>query len=225
MKGRESIVFFLLLLVFSSASPTQGAQKIRLVISMEVNQAVYRQTSFGEPPQIAIWLEKPGENRIRTIWVAKRSGRRWWKGKVECPTALPYWESRHRLESSEYRERRLLKRFIDAISGATPTGGRFSVETEVDFGQIWHYFVEVNLSGDFNPAFPAYLDDGTPDSEMNGQPSLVYKGVIKARPGAVAGAEVIGRSDQWVPVDTLIEDLTGMTTALEIITDLKAHCR
>ncbi len=225
MRVKRLITVCLILVFLWPTLPLGGNQKLRLVITMLIDKENYLQTSFGEPPQLAVWLEDPSGSIIRTVWVAKRSGRSWWKGKVECPTALPYWESRHRLEKSGFRQRSLLRRFVDAVSGATPTGGRFFVETDVRAGESWHFFVEVNLSADFNRDFPAYLDDGTPDDEMNGQPSLVYRGTITARQGAAAGAVIIGRTDQWVPVDTLIEDLSGMTTALEIISDLKAYCR
>ena len=51
---------------------------------LSVNRNVYIYTNFGEPPQIAIWLEYPDSNFYRTVWVTHRSGKNDWEGKVEC---------------------------------------------------------------------------------------------------------------------------------------------
>lgn len=215
-----------LVLCLAGMSPAQmvspKAETVRLHVTMIVDKEVYLKTDFGEPPQIAVWMEQPETGKIRTVWVARRSGRRWWKGKVECPVALPYWESRHKREKSDYQERGLLKRFIDAISGATPTGGPFGVETPVAAGETWQFFVEVNLSADFNRDFPSQLMDGTPDTEVNGQPSLIYRGVIRTEPGQSAEATLLGRTDQWAAVDRIIPDLAGITTARDILSNIRA---
>jgi hypothetical protein len=191
---------------------------------MQVHRDVYLQSDFGEPPQIAVWLENIESGAVRTVWVARRAGRRWWKGKVECPTALPLWESRHRNERSGFKARGLLKRFIDAITGATPTGGLFETRVHVPRSSRWTCFVEVNVSGDFNRDFPSQLDDGTPDTEVNGQPSLIYRGVIQADPEASGSAELAGRTDQWLPVNRMIEDLSGITSASEVVTNIRMQC-
>ena len=219
-------IFLVSLLVAGVASAVwpASAEKVKLTVSMEVDRDVYLNTLYGEPPQIAVWLEQPKTGKIRTIWVARRAGRRWWKGKVECPVALPYWESRHRHEKSDYKGRGLLKRFIDAVSGATPTGGPFTVEIDLNAGETWDFYVEVNLSADFNAAFPQRRDDGLPDPEVNGQPSVIYKGRIETLPGQKARAVLVGRTDQWEAVDELIVDLEGITTAREIVRRVAASC-
>ncbi len=219
-----ALVFSLLFLVLSGLSYGQRAEKVRLVFSMNINKDIYLDTVFGEPPQIAVWLEQSEGRVMRTVWVARRAGRRWWKGKVECPVALPYWESRHRQEKSEYKARGLLKRFVDAVTGATPTGGPFSVDLEMKAGEVWDFFIEVNLSADFNAAFPQRDETGLPDPEVNGQPSIIYMGKITALPGRKAVAKLIGRSDQWAPVDELLPDLEGITTAREILSNVEARC-
>jgi hypothetical protein len=201
-----------------------GSKQVEIEFSMDVDRDVYKYSNYGEPPQLAIWLEQPETGKIRTVWVARRSGRRLWKGKVECPTALPYWESRHNKEKSAYRQRGLLERLVDAISGATPKGGTFKARVELPLGSKWEYYIEMNVSGDYNYDFPSCLEDGTPDPEGNGQPSLIYKGIIKATPGNSCIPELIGRTDQWIAVDHIIEDLKGITNAKKVLSNINVSC-
>ncbi|MFZ5519518.1 MAG: hypothetical protein ACOY90_23030 [Candidatus Zhuqueibacterota bacterium] len=195
-----------------------------LEFSVVVDRDVYEYTNYGEPPQMAFWLERPETGDIRTVWVSHRTGRRQWKGKVECPVALPFWESRHALEKSNFRERHLLQRLLDAITGATPQGGVFSVKTTAPENSHWDYFIEVNLSGDFNAAFPSQRDNGEPDHEGNGQPSLIFKGRMEATPGVSHAPELIGRTDQWVAIDSIITDMAGITSARKILRNIQVNC-
>ena len=216
------LTLFLLPLQPARAFPsgiTDNAVEIR--VSMHVNRDIYLQTNYGDPPQLAVWKECVNTGQIKTIWVANRAGRRWWTGKVECLVALPFWESRHQHESGDYKKRGLLKRLIDAITGATPTGGIFTVSSQAENGGVWDVFIEVNVSADFNAAFPYWRSDGFPDHEGNGQPSLVYKARIEASPGLSVKPELAGRTDHWEPVDTLITDLSGITTAKKVLSDLR----
>ena len=94
----------------------------------------------------------------------------------------------------------------------------------MDRGSKWVCFVEVNLSGDFNGDFPFRDTNGMPDPEINGQPSLIYQGKIKAIPNQIGYLKLIGRTDQWVAVDHIIKDLSGITTAKNAITNLLVTC-
>jgi hypothetical protein len=202
-----------------------GENQVILEFLMNVDRDVYEMTDFGEPPQIAVWLESHDKKKMRTVWVARRSGRRLWKGKFECPTALPLWESRHKNERSSYKERGLLKRLVDAISGATPKGGVFKTRVVIREGTGWHCFVEINLSGDFNRNFPYRDKNGMPDPHINGQPSLIYSGSIQAVPGRKRDLRLVGRTDQWVPVGHIISDLDGITTARHAVTEIRVVCK
>jgi hypothetical protein len=196
------------------------SNSVTLEFSLFVNQNEYELTNYGEAPQIAIWLENKDSNQVRTVWVSHRAGKNDWKGKVECPIALPYWNSRHHFEKSGFRERNFITRVIDAITGATPTGGKFTQEIIVPKNSCWDYFIEINVSGDYNVAFPYWSKDGMPDSEGNGQPSIVYKGKIIADGHSSSLPELIGRTDQRHPVDKLITDLTGLTTAKNLLSEI-----
>ncbi len=198
---------------------------VMLEFKMDVNRDVYDYTTYGEAPQIAIWLEHPDSGHIRTVWVSNRSGRNQWKGKVECPVALPYWESKHRFEKSEFGERNLVERLIDSITGATPTGGEFRTSIHVPLNSQWKYYIEVNASGDYNRYFPYWSKDGLPDSEGNGQPSIVYHGMISGESGNISEPQLAGRSMQRQPVDSLITDLDGITTAGDLLSGIEVLCR
>jgi len=84
--------------------------------------------------------------------------------------------------------------------------------------------VEVNASGDFNPAFPRLSETGGSDRYGNGQPSLVYIGQIKARVGTASNPQLVGCTEQHEPVDRIDEDLTGITTARELLHRIAVTC-
>jgi len=223
---RVFILIFLLVgsgRILSREMPEE-AKKVDLKFSMQVHEDVFEMTNFGEPPQIAIWLENPLTGDVRTVWVARRSGRRLWKGKFECPTALPIWQSRHKNEKSKYKARGLLKRLVDAISGATPDGGVFQTTVQVAAGTSWNCYIEVNVSADFNTAFTYRDKNDMPDPQVNGQPSLIYFIKITARSGSQAHLKLIGRSRQLYASDKIIADTSGITTAKDVVTDLKVEC-
>ena len=201
------------------------SNSVVLEFSIFVNQDEYELTNYGEAPQLAIWLENRDSTQVRTVWVSHRAGKNDWKGKVECPVALPYWNSRHRFEKSEFQERNFIKRVIDAITGATPTGGKFTKKILVPKNSRWDYFIEINVSGDYNLSFPYWSKDGMPDSEGNGQPSIVYGGKIIGDGRSTSNPKIIGRTKQKHKVDVLIHDLTGITTATNLITVIKVFSK
>ena len=219
-----SAFIFFFMLQAESFGIEKKTSDVVLEFKMNVDRKIYRHTNYGEPPQIAVWLEQPENEKIRTVWVSHRTGRQQWKGKVECLTSLPYWESRHKKEKSSFKERSIFKKLIDALTGATPKGGEFIVKTSVPEGSIWEYYIEVNLSGDFNVNFPSSLENGEPDPDGNGQPSLIYKGIIEVKNGNTDIPEIIGRTDQWIPVDTIITDLSGITSAMKIFSSVQIIC-
>jgi hypothetical protein len=194
---------------------------LTLEFTLDVIRNTYEYTTYGEPPQLAIWIEHSDSDFIQTVWVSNRAGKNEWKGKVECPVALPYWDSRHKFEKSGFRERNIFERLVDAISGATPTGGEFSTSVKIPECSRWSYFIEVNASGDYNRDYSYWSKDGLPDSEGNGQPSIIYRGYIEADSTNISVPELIGRTLQRVPVDSVIPDLAGITTAKELIQNIE----
>ena len=199
-------------------------EKAELIFSIKLNNEIYRQSDWGEPPQIAIWLESPDGSVIRTVFVTYRAGFGHWVDKVECPVALPYWISRWNRETKTTGAPSFNTHVPDAVTGATPKL-EFTASTRVKPGSDWFYFIEVNVSGDFNKYFPSMRKNGEPDPQGNGQPSIVYKGQINAANSDVSTPQIIGRTEQWQPVDYLIADMNGITTAKALLSEIRISCR
>lgn len=189
-----------------------------LKFELELNPEMYRLSNFGEPPQMALWLESKDGLEIRTLWVSNRLARGVWVGKVVCPTALPYWISRRDIEKGGSIPS-FLKPLPDGITGATPKA-TLEVYANVDQGSEWIYFLELNVSGDYNSTFTSSRPNGNPDPDGNGQPSLIYTGSIKATRGWADTARVVGRTDQMVATSEILPDLAGFTTASHVLKSL-----
>jgi len=193
----------------------------RVIFNITVDQKVYEDSSnFGEPPQIAIWLENPETSKIKTVWVSYRSGSGDWVGKVECPVALPYWYSRFNKEMNTSGPPSFQNPAPVAVTGATPKTD-LKVKCSMPSRGIWEYFIEVNVSADFNRTFSSETSQGVPDQHGNGQPSLIYKGLIDAANAKITEPELIGRTDQYYPTDKINPDLQSITTAKNLIKSIE----
>ena len=80
--------------VITGEHPGQAVLQISLIL----NKEVYQKTNYGEPPQLAVWLEDPHSGAIQTVWVSYRMGTGRWAGKAECSVCLPFWAGRYHLE-------------------------------------------------------------------------------------------------------------------------------
>ena len=194
-----------------------------LNFSLDINKTIYQKTNFGDPPQLAIWIKDPESKITRTVWVSHRAGKNDWKGKVECPVALPFWQAQTVISKRHSDDQRKKIVSIDAPSGATPVAGRFSADIKVPRESEWEYYIEVNVSADYNHSFPYWSKEGLPDSEANGQPSLVYAGRIKADGISSNIPELIGRTQQRRAVDSLSAELEGITSAKRLIENIEVR--
>ena len=127
----------------------QKDKTVNIQFKMSINRNVYIYTNYGEPPQIAIWLENSDSSFYRTVWVTNRAGKNDWIGKVECLVALPYWD--HRRQTIQKSQP--LPKEVDGYSGPTPKGGEFVATIKVSECSQWKYYIEVNASGDYNDYF------------------------------------------------------------------------
>jgi hypothetical protein len=209
----------------SDKSVSSDSNRVNLEFSFDINKEIYQKTNFGDPPQIAIWIKSPDSNKTKTVWVTYRAGKNDWKGKIECPVALPFWEAETGLASRIFDSLDERKSEFDAVTGATPMKGRFSAGIKVSRYSSWEYFVEVNVSADYNQSFPYWSKEGLPDSEANGQPSLVYTGRITADGNSRDIPILIGRTEQRNVVDTLSSDLSGIMTAKHLIGNIQVRSR
>jgi hypothetical protein len=197
---------------------------VTLKFSLKLDPDVYGASYFKKPPQFAVWLEDSSKKIIRTVWVTYYTGTGEWGPGIVRPVSLPYWVSCWNLETKSLGDPTPKNPVVDAVTGATPRTV-FVVETEVEAGSIWDYFIEVNVSGDYNDSFGARKKDGTPDENGNGQPSIIYKGRITAVPGNQSSPRLAGRTDQWQSVDYIITDMKGITTAKDLFSEIKVSCQ
>ncbi len=190
----------------------KGKAILRFIFQFDKD--VYLNSIYGEPPQLSVWLEDSSGGKIQIIYVTHRGGMNDWIGKINCPVALPYWESRLKSNS---KEGKINRSELDAVSSATTKTGSLSVEALLDTGSVWTYYIEANVAGDYNNSFAPYLKNGIIDSEGNGQPSIVYREKIKILKNNKSEPILIGRTFQTTVKDTLSRDLSGITTAKDVI--------
>ena len=205
----------------STTDPTP--ETVTLLFQIELNQQVYENSTWGDPPQMAVWLQDETDQSIRTVAVTHRTGAGDWEGKVECSIALPCWVTFYNRETGTQGPPTWDHPAADAITCATPHA-KLNATTKVPRGMQWKYFVEVNVSGDYSIHFPHMSEDGFSDRYGNGQPSLVYRGSIKAIEGSTSQPELWGRTDQHIPVTTLNRDLQPITTAKELLQTIAVSC-
>lgn len=234
MSRNLPFVLLIVLAVIASGSchRTPGSQTVReepgqdavlLTFKLELNPLVYQDSAWGDPPQLAVWLRNPDTGSIRMVMVTYRTAACDWDGKVECSVALPYWVSFYNKQTGTQGPPKWDSPVADAVTCATP---KTSLVTAVGvaLGTRWEVFVEVNVSGDFNVDFPGFSREGFSDRYGNGQPSLVYHGSIEATVGSTCRPELIGRTDQYEPIDHLMTDLKGITTAKELLKTVFVSC-
>ncbi len=190
----------------------EDSSQVALQFSYEINKDTYLKTNYGQPPQIAIWIESLDSSITKTVFVTHRTAKQDWKGKIECLVSLPYWEYRTSQERQNWD--------VDMISGATPASGRLTTSIWVPFNSRWMYYIEVNVSADYNQIFSYWSDEGLPDSEANGQPSVVYRGQIIADEESQSIPKLIGHTEQRQPSKKLSKDLEKLTSAKSLIDNI-----
>jgi len=196
----------------------------RTVLEFRVRQDIEAVllSDFGEPPQLAIWLEERATGRVRTVGVTRRSARGQWVGKSECPVALPRWFEIHRRETGRKGLPTPQQPAADAVTRATPKTERFVWQAEVEPGSRWVCWLEVNLAGDFNEAFPQ-LDEaaGRMDTHFCGQPSLLYRAEIAATPGTRVVPKLYGYTAPDTTRGDVQRDLSPITSARTLLKSIE----
>jgi len=225
-------------------------ETVTLEFTLYQDPDIYMRSYGREPPQFAVWLEDSARKKIKTVYVTHKAGTGNWEGIKENPIALPYWNSRRAVETGDVEKptieennldvvtgatpkfwrtiRRILpfmSGWLDAMTGATPKDNEISKSINVWAKSEWNYYIEVNCAGDFNDDFPMVLDDGTSDHQGNGQPSVIFKGSILAETGQNSTPILIGRTNQWQPVDSINTDLSGISSASRLLTNISATCK
>lgn len=201
-------------------------KKVQLLFSIELNQEIYKKSVYGEPPQFAIWLQSRDHELEKLVFVTYKTATSNFEGRAEVPVALPFWKGifHNSNENTTPEDSLHFPHGYDAVSGATPNNFKFSTIVEVDLGSEWHYFIEVNVAGDFNKYFPSYHPDGSNDAFGNGQPSIIYKGEIDAFPHLQSTPMLIGRTEQMYYSPNINSDLSGIEDAQNVFKSISVNC-
>lgn len=196
----------------------------RTVIQIDIhqNKKMIHLSNFAEPPQFAIWLESPVTKELKTVFVTHRVSQGDWEGKANVPVALPLWYKLFRGEKRKTEAAGKSRKQEMAITGATPKSDYFSIRVEVAPGTEWICWIEMNLAGDFNDAFPEVdLKTLREDEFSNGQPALIFRTDIKATEGLKFSPEIISQST-WTKGSVVVEPVSeGITTAKSVFDDIR----
>jgi hypothetical protein len=219
--GRRWIIrtiFLVLLAAGAAVFFSLPSDPVRTILVFEIQQDIDQIlfSDFGEPAQFAIWIEHPESGRLQTVCVTRRAATGEWKGKAECPAALPRWFEVFRKENQRSGLPTPNAPAPDAVTQATPKTEAFACAVEVPPASRWICWVEVNMSADFNEAFPRLNETtGEMDTDHSGQPSLLYRGEIVANLGQEITLVLDSRTIPGTRTGEGTRDLTGITTAKE----------
>ena len=212
------------LLIYLGAPLIDWSDEVTLRFTMIQDRDVYEESDYGEPPQVAIWLEDTLSANPRTVYVTRRTSTGDFEGKVECPVSLPIWIGAFRREF--HREDFPTPRdpAPSAITRATRKKERITAKVRVPPSSCWRYYIEINVSGDYNFTFTRMSDHYEPDYHGNGQPSIIYSGMITAEAGNISYPELTGRSRQHHFTTEIIRDLKGIHSAGEVFKAIEVIC-
>jgi hypothetical protein len=195
--------------------------KTEIEFLIHINEQLVQQSVFGESPTFAIWLEDPDNGQTYTVYATRRVATGDWEGKRDVPVALPLWSEIFKAEKKT-RSGDAGKAGEEIISsGATPLPGYFRTRVRVKPGSRWICWIEYNLSGDYNEAYPQYNPETHAEDEWgSGQPALLLKAEIEAVKDRVVVPEMAGMCILDTDGRALVEPLHGITTATDVLDEV-----
>lgn len=237
--------FIVLALLFNFVSPA-GAfdpQKRKKTVTPQVD-TIYTNTEGNGPallveftrgkahnhPLMAIWVEDTTGKYIQTLYVAQSiatgifkygdaSSGQWSKGEIRRPAALPYWAHKRGIKAEDGLFMPTSKNPVpDTYTGATPKFD-FIVDTRMDEKALSEFYVllEINQPWDWNQYWTNSKFPDDYEYKTSAQPAVIYRALVstvsylKEFP-----LEVIGHSHYSGTDGNLYEDISTLTTALEI---------
>ena len=195
--------------------------KTELEFLIHINEELVQQSVFGESPTFAIWLEDPDNGQTYTAYATRRVATGDWEGKADVPVALPLWSEISKVEKKNRSSEAGMAYDVIISSGATPLPGYFRTRVRVKPGSKWIIWIEYNLSGDFNEAYPEFNPETHVEDEYSsGQPALLYKAEIEAVKERVVVPELSGMCVFDTEGKVLVLPLQGITTAMEVLDEV-----
>jgi hypothetical protein len=197
--------------------------------------------TFQTPPQYAIWIEDENGTYVNTIFVTHKAATQGWvaspgekvpEGGIRRPESLPVWSHHRGIKSVDglYMPTKA-DPAVDAVSGATSKAGLDAAFADNSGLRKFRILAEFNQSLDFNDRYPASAKPGEPGYSGgpiggSGQPSLVYAADIDLDSGArVYRFFLLGHGAADGRDGSIDPNLSGITTALGIVSDISAAVR
>lgn len=185
--------------------------------------------SVKNHPQMVLWCETPDGRFLRTLFITERIATATWRAapadktpaeEIRRAESLPVWTHRQtEVAGLPTRESPM----PDAVTGATPRES-FVLRTRLPEGhKVVRLFFEVNSSTDFNEAYAKDARAGSPGYSGgpwgSGQPAVVFSALVDTETASAEPVrlELTGRASADGTSGAIFEDLSGMTTALDII--------
>jgi hypothetical protein len=161
-------------------------------------------------PQLAIWTEDLEGNVLSTLYVTQSFATQQWSfagGQKDDqpfrPASLPYWMHKYAASGGQIPTKNTP--LPDAVTAASPKQN-FVLRSKLPVGKSTiALLLEVNNSVDKNSAFP------------EDQPALVYRAIVRTDAPGEYSMQPIGHAHPTGADGTLTEDLSGLTTALQML--------
>ncbi len=205
-------------------------------ISLQIS---FRRGASHNHPLMAFWVEDTAGQYLHALYVAESIARgyfrhgdpgsgRWQPGPVRRPAALPYWGHQRGVKAHDgYYIPTQDNPLPDAITGPTPEAD-FILHTRVgeDIPRVFRVLMEINQSWNWNHHWHNNRFPGDENYMTSSQPALVYEATIHLddlQPHYLM--QPIGHSHWSGATGELFEDLSTLTTALDIAREVKISLR
>lgn len=202
------------LMVFQQVWAEENSENLRTVqISAVVTPGSEWKGKF--PPQFALWIQDENGSFCQTVFATKKASKKKWifAPKDGRPESLPVWYHSCRKNYAPESENEM-----DAVTSATPKGS-FEISQKIQLEDEKKYFVfaEVNKSFDYNEFYPKDAGKNSAGySEVNGQPSAVYRAEISLE-NHEAKLELFGTGSPDGKSSSIEDKTETLTTAKNLV--------
>ncbi|PLW92457.1 MAG: hypothetical protein C0592_10660 [Marinilabiliales bacterium] len=240
------IILLIAVFVFPACNPGAkvGDEPEKIITNVEGKglqiELEFRKGKSHSHPILAIWLETENGKYIQTLYVSESiakgvfkhgdaSSGRWLPGPVRRPSALPYWARKRNVQEDDGLYVPKQETAIpDAYTGPTPKDN-FDLKSRSDqtINSPFKVMLEINQSFDYNEFWTTTRFANDRHYSASAQPSLIYESEI-IDPKNLQDKyymKVIGHGHFNGSNGKLFPDLSGHTTALEIVKSLVVRIR
>lgn len=198
-------------------------------------QIQFQRGRYHNHPLMVFWIEDEGGKYLRTLYVSHTIGKGvfrygesetgfWMPGEIQRPASLPYWAHKRgiRNEFGNYIPSPKMP-VSDAITGPTPKGNfLLKTNTGEPLPKAFVLKMEINQTWDFNEYWTNGKYPGNDEYITSCQPAVVYEAKIDQKSSlSEVSMNPIGHSHFDGSDGSLNTDLSTLTTALEIVSEVK----